>query len=53
VSKLVLDARSPDAAALVSSVAEPLRVAARADAVELGAAENPTEVPDIFVDVVH
>lgn len=53
VAKIVLDARTPESKALLESIAEPLRVAAHADAVELGTARTAAEVPDIFVNLVQ
>src|SRR5260370_3168887 len=47
LSQLVLAAASPAAKALLAQIAEPLRLAARADAVLLGQAEHPSGVPGI------
>jgi valyl-tRNA synthetase len=52
LSRLVLRADSPAAEALLAQIAEPLRVAARADAVLLGQAEHPSGVPGIEVSIV-
>ncbi len=52
VSALVLDARTPAAAALVSAIAEPLRIAAHAERVMVEPAQTETGVADVFVDVV-
>jgi valyl-tRNA synthetase len=51
LSALVLQAHDAEAEALISRIAEPLRVAARADAVRVAAAEHPSGVPGITVDI--
>jgi valyl-tRNA synthetase len=51
LSQLVLQAHDAQAEALLAKIAEPLRVAARADAVVRGAAEHPSGVPGITVGI--
>jgi valyl-tRNA synthetase len=51
LSRLVLEADSPAATALLAQIAEPLRLAARADAVLLGQAEHPSGVTGIKVSI--
>jgi valyl-tRNA synthetase len=48
---LTLQAGTPAASALLAEIAEPLRVAARADAVSLGTAEHPSGVDGVTVDI--
>ena len=48
---LTLGASSPAADALLAQIAEPLRVAARADAVSLSAADYPSGVDGVTVDI--
>jgi len=52
VAKVVLDARTDEAKAVVEAVAEPLRVAARADRVETTTAEHDSGVAGIHLDLV-
>ena len=49
--ELILQADGPAAEALLDQIAEPLRVAARADAVIRGAAEHPSGVDGITVGI--
>jgi valyl-tRNA synthetase len=51
LSQLVLQAHDPSAEALLAQIAEPLRVAARADAVLLAPADHPAGVPGITVAI--
>jgi valyl-tRNA synthetase len=51
LSGLVLQAHDAEAEALLARIAEPLRVAARADAVRLAQAEYPSGVSGITVDI--
>jgi valyl-tRNA synthetase len=52
VARLVLDARTAQAQALTALIAEPLRVAARADRVVFADAAADSGIPDLAVDVV-
>ncbi|MGH3203119.1 MAG: valine--tRNA ligase [Streptosporangiaceae bacterium] len=52
LSELVLQAHDSDAEALLDQIAEPLRVAARADTVVRGLAEHPSGVDGITVGIV-
>ena len=52
LSQLVVQAHDEAARALLDQIAEPLRVAARADAVVRGPAEHPSGVPGITVGIV-
>ena len=52
LSQLVVQAHDEAARALLDQIAEPLRVAARADAVVRGPAEHPSGVPGIAVGIV-
>jgi valyl-tRNA synthetase len=52
LSRLILQAHSPQAKELLDQIAEPLRVAARADAVALDAAAHPSGVDGVTVDIV-
>jgi valyl-tRNA synthetase len=52
LSQLIVQAHDQNAAALLDQIAEPLRVAARADAVLRGPAEHPSGVPGITVGIV-
>jgi len=52
LSQLVLQARGPQAEALLAQITEPLRVAARADAVVRGPAAHPSGVAGVAVDIV-
>ena len=47
-----MQAHDEAAGALLDQIAEPLRVAARADAVVRGPAEHPSGVPGITVGIV-
>ena len=51
LSQLVVQAHDEAARALLDQIAEPLRVAARADAVVRGPAEHPSGVPGITVGI--
>ncbi len=51
LSRLILQVHDAEAQALLDQIAEPLRVAARADAVLLGPAEYPSGVPGITVSI--
>jgi len=51
LSTLTLHGTSPAAQALLAQVAEPLRIAARADAVRFGEAGHPSGVADIAVAI--
>ena len=51
LSQLVVQAHDEAARALLDQIAEPLRVAARADAVVRGPAEHPSGVPGIAVGI--
>jgi valyl-tRNA synthetase len=52
LSQLVLDPHDEAAEALLDQIAEPLRIAARADAVVRGPAEHPSGVDGITVGIV-
>jgi valyl-tRNA synthetase len=52
MARLVVDARTPEAGMLVEQIAEPLRVAARADEISSGNADHESAVPGIYIDVV-
>jgi len=52
LSQLVLDPHDEAADALLDQIAEPLRIAARADAVVRGPAEHPSGVDGITVGIV-
>jgi valyl-tRNA synthetase len=52
LSELIVQAHDENAAALLDQIAEPLRVAARADAVLRGPAEHPSGVDAITVGIV-
>jgi len=52
LSQLIVQAHDENAAALLDQIAEPLRVAARADAVLRGPAEHPSGVAGITVGIV-
>jgi valyl-tRNA synthetase len=52
VARLVLDARTARAQTLTALIAEPLRVAARADQVVFAPAESESGVPDLTVALV-
>ena len=52
LSQLAVQAHDEAARALLDQIAEPLRVAARADAVVRGPAEHPSGVPGITVGIV-
>jgi valyl-tRNA synthetase len=52
LSQLILEARDAQAEALLAQIAEPLRLAARADAVVRGPAVHPTGVDGITVGIV-
>jgi len=51
LSRLVLQADTPAARALLDQIAEPLRVAARAGAVVRGPADHPSGVDGIMVGI--
>ena len=51
LSRLILQAHDERAAALLDQIAEPLRVAARADALVRGPAEHPSGVPGVTVGI--
>jgi valyl-tRNA synthetase len=51
LSRLVLQAHSPQAKELLNQIAEPLRVAARADAAVFDAAGHPSGVDGVTVDI--
>jgi valyl-tRNA synthetase len=51
LSRLVLQAHSPQAKELLNQIAEPLRVAARADAAVFDAAAHPSGVDGVTVDI--
>jgi valyl-tRNA synthetase len=51
LSRLIVQAHTPDAETLLDQIAEPLRVAARADAVVRGAADHPSGVQGITVGI--
>jgi valyl-tRNA synthetase len=52
LSQLILQARDAQAEALLAQIAEPLRLAARADAVVRGPADHPSGVDGITVGIV-
>jgi len=52
LSQLILQASDAQAEALLAQIAEPLRIAARADAVVTGPAEHPSGVDGITVGIV-
>ncbi len=52
LSQLIVQATDQNAAALLDQIAEPLRVAARADSVLRGSAEHPSGVDGITVRIV-
>ena len=52
LSQLIVQAHDEAAGALLDQIAEPLRVAARADAVVRGPAEHPSGVDGITVGIV-
>jgi valyl-tRNA synthetase len=49
--ELIVQAHSAQAGALLDQIAEPLRVAARADTLALGPAGHPSGVPDVTVAI--
>ena len=51
LSRLILQAHDERAAALLDQIAEPLRVAARADALVRGPAGHPSGVPGVTVGI--
>jgi hypothetical protein len=51
LSKLIVQAHDAGARSLLDQIAEPLRVAARADALVLGPAEHPSGVDGITVGI--
>jgi valyl-tRNA synthetase len=51
LSQLIVQAHTPAAEALLDLIAEPLRVAARADTVIRGAADHPSGVAGITVGI--
>jgi len=53
LSRLVIQASTPQAKRLVAAIAEPLRTAARAEAVVEGDAHHDSGVPGITIDVVR
>jgi len=53
LAAVVLQAHSDDARVLAGTLTAPLRYAARADAVLLGAAEHPTTLDGITIDIRH
>jgi valyl-tRNA synthetase len=52
LSQLIVQPHDELAAALLDQIAEPLRVAARADAVVRGPAEHPSGVPGVTVAII-
>jgi hypothetical protein len=52
LSQLVLDPHDEATEALLDQIAEPLRIAARADAVVRGPAEHPSGVDGVTVGIV-
>jgi len=51
LSELIVQAHDASARSLLDQIAEPLRVAARADALVLGPAEHPSGVDGITVGI--
>ena len=51
LSQLILQANDAEAQALLDQIAEPLRIAARADAVVRGPAEHPSGIEGITVGI--